>query len=123
MEAVVIGSTFESAVETARAVLNALGLEHNRARELMNIPAVDLCTVMQRLPRRPSSGSVSSTLAEGFGFSPMVDGHYLPAYPYDPVAPVISADIPLIVGINKDETIFMHRGNPEIFSIDESDLR
>ena len=114
----------ESAEETARAVLKAFGLGEKQARDLIKIPASELCKVMQELPRRPgSSGSVSSALAEGLGFSPMVDGNYLPAHPYDPVAPAVSANIPLIVGINKDETIFMYRGTPEIFSMDEAGLR
>jgi para-nitrobenzyl esterase len=100
-----------SAEATAHAVLSILGLEKDQARDLLSIPAKELCNAMQKLPRRPSSsGSVSNALAEGLGFSPMVDGHYLPAHPYDPVAPSMSANIPLIVGINKDETIFMHRG-------------
>jgi para-nitrobenzyl esterase len=114
----------ESAAATARAVLEAFGLGEKQARELLEIPAADLCDVMQKLPRRPSSSeSVSSGLSEGLGFSPMVDGHFLPDHPYDPVAPAISANIPLIVGINKDETLFMHRGTPEIFSMDEQGLR
>ncbi len=114
----------ESAGETARAVLDAFGLSDKQARDLLKIPADNLCDVMRKLPRiPPSSGSVSSALAEGPGFSPMVDGRYLPHHPYDPVAPALSAKIPLIVGINKDETIFMHRGTPEVFSMDEADLR
>lgn len=113
-----------SAEATARAVLSTLGLEKNQARDLLRIPAEELCSAMQKLPRRSSSsGSVSDSLAEGLGFSPMVDGHYLPAHPYDPAAPAMSANIPLIVGINKDETIFMYRGTPEVFSMDEEDLR
>ena len=114
----------ESAIETARAVLEAFGLGDRQARDLLQIPAADLCDAMGKLPRRSaSSGSVSSALAEGLGFSPMVDGHYLPSHPYDPAAPAISAKIPLIVGINKDETIFMYRGTPEVFSMDEDGLR
>jgi para-nitrobenzyl esterase len=114
----------ESAGETAHMVLRAFNLSEKQARELIKIPAGELCDVMRNLPRRPpSSGSVSSALAEGLGFSPMVDGHHLPAHPYDPVAPAISADIPMIVGINRDETIFMHRGSPEIFTMNEEDLR
>jgi para-nitrobenzyl esterase len=113
----------ESAGETAQAVLKALGLNEKQASKLLTIPAADLCDAMQKLPRKPSSsGSVSRALVEGIGFSPMVDGHHLPAHPYDPIAPAISANIPLLVGINKDETIFMHRGSPEIFSMNEEDL-
>ncbi len=116
--------SLESAAVTTREVLKIFGLGDNQARDLLKIPAAELCDAMQKLPRRPpSSGSVSSALAEGYGFSPVVDGHHLPAHPYDPAAPAISADIPLIVGINKDETIFMYRGTPEIFSMNEEGLR
>ena len=115
--------TRDSADETARAVLSALNLTGKQARELLKVPAGALIDIMQKLPRRPpSSPTVSSGLASGVGFGPMVDGHYLPAHPYDPVAPAISAGIPLIVGTNKDETLFLYR-TPEVLSMDETGLR
>ncbi|MBW8785030.1 MAG: carboxylesterase/lipase family protein [Novosphingobium sp.] len=40
--------------------------------------------------------------------SPVVDGRTLPSHPFDPAAPAISRDVPLIVGTNKDEgTLFL----------------
>jgi para-nitrobenzyl esterase len=115
----------ESAIETTRAALAALGMKENQARDLLKIPAERLCVVQQELPRRTTAmtASASKALAEGLGFSPVVDGHYIPAHPYDPVAPSISANIPMIVGTNKDETLFMFRSMPEIFSMDEAGLR
>jgi len=117
--------TPESAVTAAREVLSVLGIEQQRARELLRVPAEKLIEAAQSLPRRPatSDGSVSSGLTEGLGFSPVVDGSFFPAHPYDPVAPTVSANVPLITGINKDETIFMMRGTPEVFSMDEAGLR
>ncbi len=57
-------------------------------------------------------------------FGPVVDGHLIPTHPYDPVAPAISADVPIIVGTNKDETImFFQRGDLQAFSLDEARLR
>jgi para-nitrobenzyl esterase len=48
----------------------------------------------------------------------------IPAHPYDPVAPAISADVPLIVGTNTDESImFLQRGDLAAFSLDEATLR
>jgi para-nitrobenzyl esterase len=42
------------------------------------------------------------------GWAPVVDGHILPQHPFDPVAPSISANVPLIIGTNKDEaTLFL----------------
>jgi para-nitrobenzyl esterase len=44
--------------------------------------------------------------------------------PYDPVAPAISADVPLIVGTDKDETIlFLQREDLPAFSLDDASLR
>jgi para-nitrobenzyl esterase len=40
------------------------------------------------------------------GFGPVVDGTVLPHHPFDPDAPAISKDKPLVVGYNRDETIF-----------------
>ncbi len=114
----------ESAVETTLAVLNALGLKESQARNLLTLPAERLCAVQQELPRRASpTTSVSRALAEGLGFSPVVDGHHVPSHPYDPAAPAMSAGIPMIVGTNKDETLFMFRSMPELFSMDEAGLR
>lgn len=42
------------------------------------------------------------------GFSPVVDGDVLPAQPWDPAAPAAARDVPVMIGINKDEmTLFM----------------
>jgi para-nitrobenzyl esterase len=54
---------------------------------------------------------------------PVVDGHFIPQHPYDPVAPAMSANIPMIIGTNKDESTFFNLGNPEVFSLDGAGLR
>ncbi len=114
----------DSANATADAVLAALGLSKTQAREILTVPAEKLLEVQQKLPRRPAgSPSVTSGLSESLGFSPMVDGHHIPANPYDPVATPLSAAVPLIVGTNKDETLFMYRSNKEVMSLDADGLR
>jgi para-nitrobenzyl esterase len=117
--------TRQSAIETTRAVLASLDLREKDARQLLTVPAATLieAQVKLRRPRGAAIGSVTSGLADGLGFSPMVDGHYIPANPYDPVAPAMSAKIPLIVGTNKDETLFLFRGNAEVAALDEAGLR
>jgi len=101
-----------SATETTREVLAKLGLSVKQARELLAIPAHRLRDV--QVGRGGGMGA----------FSPVVDGHYIPANPFDPVAPAISANIPIIVGTNKDETImFFQRGDLGVFSLDEAGLR
>jgi para-nitrobenzyl esterase len=114
----------ESAAESTRAVLAGLGLSGRQARQLLEIPAERLRDLQQTLSRRPpGGGGVAPIGGDSMPFSPVVDGHYIPAHPFDPVAPAISKDIPILVGTNKDETIFRFRGTPEVFSMDEADLR
>jgi para-nitrobenzyl esterase len=52
-------------------------------------------------------------------FSPVVDGVALPNHPFDPVAPQISKDKPLIIGWNEDEFNFfgMMSKDKSLFSI------
>ncbi|MBN2636236.1 MAG: carboxylesterase/lipase family protein [Prolixibacteraceae bacterium] len=40
------------------------------------------------------------------GFSPIVDGTVIPTNPFDPVAPEVSADVPMIVGYNREDASY-----------------
>jgi len=103
----------DAAADTTRRVLASLGLGPSEARQLLTMPADRLNSVQERM---------SGTNPMAFG--PVVDGHIIPAHPYDPVAPAMSAKIPMIIGSNKDETVmFVQRGSPEVFAIDEAGLR
>jgi para-nitrobenzyl esterase len=103
----------EAATETTRRVLAALELDETQARQLLTIPADTLRDVQQNMSRM-----------NPMRIGPVVDGHYIPTHPYDPVAPAVSADVPLIVGTNKDESImFLQRGDLAAFSLDEAALR
>jgi para-nitrobenzyl esterase len=102
----------EQATETTRRVLSDLGLNESQARELLTMPVERLQALQERM---------SGTNPMRFG--PVVDGHAIPAHPYDPAAPAMSAKIPMIVGSNKDESImFVQRGEPEVFSLDDAGL-
>jgi para-nitrobenzyl esterase len=103
----------ETATETARKVLAALGLSEKQARELVHVPGERLRTVQDQL-----------TGPNPMLFGPVVDGRIIPSHPYDPVAPTISAGVPMIVGTNKHESImFLQRGDLPAFSLDETKLR
>jgi para-nitrobenzyl esterase len=103
----------EAATETTRTVLSRLGLSEKQARDLVTMPATRLRELQQKL-----------TGQNPMRFGPVVDGRFIPSHPYDPVAPSISAKIPMLVGTNKDETImFYQRGYVAAFSLDEAGLR
>ena len=110
----------DAATQTAKALLADLGLSAGQAKELLKTPTSRLLEFQAKF-QSAARGAAGS-------FAPVVDGHYLPAHPFDPVAPTMSANIPLIVGTNKDETIFQseHLPLPEatkIFNLDDAGLR
>jgi para-nitrobenzyl esterase len=52
----------------------------------------------------------------------VVDGHYLPANPFDPVAAPSASNIPLIIGTNRDENALFLARDPRRRRLTESEL-
>jgi para-nitrobenzyl esterase len=52
----------------------------------------------------------------------VVDGRVLPRHPFDPTAPEISADIPMLIGSNETENTFFMGADEKLFSLDDADL-
>ena len=103
----------ESAIATTAMVLKQLGLEESQWRQLLDVPAEKLLDLQGTLgkgrpgPLMPNGGrkGISGNPAPG-GFGPVLDGRMLPNHPFDPTAPAISRDKPLIVGYNRDEAAY-----------------
>lgn len=119
----------ETAAMTTSLVLKELNISPSGWRKLLDIPASDLLTLQSRLPSlapRTDSGNRKRGLMESLpgGFSPVVDGIVLPQHPFDPKAPAISKDKPLMVGWNEDEFTFfgMTSDDKSIFRIDFNGL-
>lgn len=58
---------------------------------------------LQRMPWQQLNAEADRL---GFRMGPTVDGTALPSQPYDPTAPAMSADVPLIIGTTEYEAIF-----------------
>ncbi len=71
----------------------------------MNISSVD---ELQRLPMAQIRHAVQTAPRSlgALGIGPVVDGKWLPTQLFDPVAPAVSADVPLLVGNNQTEDTF-----------------
>jgi para-nitrobenzyl esterase len=85
-------ATPEDATRAARAVLDKLGIAANQTDKLRTVPAEQLLLAMQAAKVTPT---------------PVVDGRTLPTHPFDPQAPKLSEDVPLIIGTNLTESTFM----------------
>ena len=55
-------------------------------------------------------------------FTPVVDGLALPRDPFEPDASPLNADVPLLIGTNKDESTLFMLGHPKFGNFDEDDL-
>jgi para-nitrobenzyl esterase len=98
--------SFEYSKRVTELLLDELGLSKSRMKELQRVPVDHLSwaavEAMKKMPvHRPS-------LRDTFGerdWGPTVDGRTLPHHPFDPGAPTISADVPLITGTNLHEFV------------------
>src|SRR5437667_3157506 len=121
----------DMATETAKMVLSELGLSDKEVPKLKEVPAEKLVEVQAAVAKKApgnltlSGGRKGMVVSRPGGFGPVVDGTYLPNHPFDPTAPAISRDKPLMVGTNKDEMafFFFERKAIDIFSLTEDALK
>lgn len=91
-----------TASRTARDLLAALQLSSDRIHELETMP-------MARL--------IEASRAVKY-VGPVKDGRSLPRDPFDPDAPPLSADVPMLLGNNHDETrLLIGAGDPTLFAL------
>ncbi|MGB6744269.1 MAG: carboxylesterase family protein [Terracidiphilus sp.] len=92
--------------QVAETLLAELGLQKSQVRELQKIPVDRLsgaaAEAIRKTPR-PQTAHPDSFGENDWG--PTVDGRLLPNHPFDPAAPAISADVPLITGTNLNESV------------------
>lgn len=90
----------------AELTLAEVGLSKSNVRQLQNISVDRLsgaaAEAMRKMPK--PNPSARETFGET-GWAPTVDGHILPHHPFDPGAPIISADVPLLTGTNLHEFV------------------
>jgi para-nitrobenzyl esterase len=105
------GVTRSDASKSAEMVLAKLGLKPNQLDELQNLP-------MDRVLSINAGGGPAGN--QGLRLAPVVDGRTLPRDPFDPTAPELSANVPLIIGSVETEVTFMPR--QQLDPIDDADL-
>jgi para-nitrobenzyl esterase len=98
-------TTPEHATATAEAVLAALGITQANLDDI-------------RDPKKVPMDKLVAAIRAGKYFGPVHDGRTLPNDPFSPVAPAISANIPMILGNTHDETRLLIGGSdPALFSL------
>jgi para-nitrobenzyl esterase len=104
----------EDAAKTAEVALQKLGLTTDRASELLKM---SMDEILQLVAPADARGNPS------IRFSPTVDGRSLPRHPFDPDAPEISADVPMIIGTTATEYTFLVTEDDPSLHLDEAGMR
>ncbi|GAB3492695.1 carboxylesterase/lipase family protein [Spirosoma knui] len=100
----------ETAAETTALLLKELNIAPKDWRKLLDIPASELLVMQGKLPSvapfQEKNQKQTGMQRRAGGFAPVVDGNVLPHHPFDPTAPALSRNKPLLVGWNEDEHTF-----------------
>jgi para-nitrobenzyl esterase len=115
--------THEQAQKLTAAVLGELGITASQIDQLQNIPFERLTNSADlALQKLSTPGPIDwKRVSDQPGWGPVVDPEVLPQHPFDPVAPSISADVPLIVGTCLNEFV-MATDHPEYALWTQKDL-
>lgn len=107
------------AAKVGKMFLDELGVKPERIADIHAVPLERIMAAQGAVNRKLPP--MTPGLIQGFG--PAVDGVTLPQHPFDPAAPEVSADVPLIIGHNHTEMTLFAGADPGIFSLDEAGLQ
>ena len=122
----------DAAAETTLMVLDHLGIPKSDWRKLLEVPPDKLMEAQTGLGRTGGGPLGMNGGRKGMGggsrpggFGPVVDGSVLPRHPFEPDAPAVAKAKPLMVGYNRDETVFFfnQQRNTEVFNLTEAALK
>lgn len=103
------GQEAADATDYAERLLAKLDIKPDQVNKLQKLPAEQLLEAAD-LPA-PPAGVIGA--GKNMPLNPVVDGRYLPAHPFDPVAAPTACQIPLIIGTNRDEAALFLAGDPQ----------
>jgi para-nitrobenzyl esterase len=112
----------ERTTRLADAVLKHLGLGRGDLGKLQALPLEKLQAAVA--PAQATLPRPRQPLLDRYNFGPVIDGKLLPAHPFDPSAPAISDDVPVMVGDTKDEAAIFQAPDDTVWnrSLNEEEL-
>jgi para-nitrobenzyl esterase len=113
----------ERTTRLADAVLKHLGLGSGQLDALQALPLERLQEAVA--PAQATLPRPRYPLLDRYNFGPVIDGSVLPTQPFDPAAPSVSDDVPIMIGGTKDESAIFLAPDDAVWSrtVTEDDLR
>jgi para-nitrobenzyl esterase len=101
-----------AAAKIAAGLLEELNISSGQWEKLQTVPTATLVTAAAAALKR---------MAAGRGWGPVLDGSVIPAHPFDPAAPAISKNVPLLIGTCLNEMV-NGVDNPEVDTLTSEEL-
>lgn len=100
----------DEATDVTKGVLRQLNLGVDQIDRLVRLPAKTLVNAM-------------ATSSQPFRLGAVLDGRNLPQHPFDPAAPAVSRNVPILIGTNGQEvTSFLGPNDPGMFTLREDEI-
>ena len=109
----------ENAARVAAAVLEELRISKANIEKIHSLPTSALQSVQAAVAKRLGGPNAPGSGIRAWG--PIVDGTILSVHPFDPAAPAISADVPMLIGTCLNEFV-NGTDNPERDTLTEEEL-
>jgi para-nitrobenzyl esterase len=97
----------EEAARMTHALAAQLGIEGSNGAAWQAVPAEQIIAALRTTPRP---------------FRPVLDGRNFLSNPFDPAAPTLSRDIPLMIGNAANEATLYLAADPRNFALDEAEI-
>lgn len=109
------GLTPDEATKHAVTLMTALGLKDKDFLKLRQMPMEQILVGLKKAMAGPGVKP---------NFSPVVDQHILPKGPWLPEGPLVSANVPMMIGTTRTETtLLIGNADPSTFTLDDAGLR
>jgi para-nitrobenzyl esterase len=108
----------EEANRLAHGVLDELGISAQHLDDIQKVPKERLLGLKNGTMRVDAAGKGAPRM----GFQPVVDGKIVTTHPFDPAAPALAADIPLLIGNTQFEATLFLLDRKDVFELDAKGL-
>ncbi|HWX55997.1 MAG TPA: carboxylesterase family protein [Verrucomicrobiae bacterium] len=112
----------ENANRIAKALLDELKIAPGDIKALQAVPAPTLIQAAAAVASRNVPTGIGPGSGGAGGFNPILDGVVITRDPFDPDAPDVSADVPILIGSVKDEWTIFTAAEPWFGRMTDSDL-
>jgi para-nitrobenzyl esterase len=111
-----IGS-LDNAAKVAAALLDELNVSRSQFEKIQKVTASTLVVAQAAVLRRLAGGGRGG----GVGWGPVLDRRVIPAHPFDPSAPEVSRNVPLLIGTCLNEFV-NGVDNPDVDTLTSEEL-